>query len=209
MCKLTFDNGSYEGETNGFHNRHGHGKTTFDHGDTYEGQYKDNKRRGLGKYTWKTPKNLEPIYYEGQWENDEQSGHGKQIHANGAVYEGEFKDGKPVDTPGFLFVLFRNQIYASLFVIVISFFLFDMIWALILGITFAITALVNIAVKSPKEAEDFNGAVVIGLPTLIISYLIFGWKWMIILGIVGFFVFAAIHGKSEDKDKSEDKIKKK
>lgn len=37
--------------TNGFHNRHGHGKTTFDHGHTYEGQYKDNKRCGLGKYT--------------------------------------------------------------------------------------------------------------------------------------------------------------
>lgn len=34
--------------------------------------------------------------YEGGWENDKRSGHGKLTYADGTVFEGEFLEGEPV-----------------------------------------------------------------------------------------------------------------
>ena len=60
---------------------------TYENGDVYEGEWKDNNRHGFGKYTF--------IYgdiYEGEWRNNKNDGVGKYTWANGDVYEGEWKD---------------------------------------------------------------------------------------------------------------------
>jgi hypothetical protein len=55
----------------------------------YEGEYKDGKYHGKGKYTY-----VDGSVYEGEWEVDKKHGTGKFIFASGDVYEGEYKDGK-------------------------------------------------------------------------------------------------------------------
>ena len=60
----------------------------YDSGAVYEGQFKDGKQHGKGKYT--APDGYQ---YDGQWVNGVIQGKGKAKFPNGSVYEGEFKDG--------------------------------------------------------------------------------------------------------------------
>eukprot|EP00911_Craspedida_sp_UC1_P001797 UC1_evm1s1373 len=67
---------------NGFH------KVTFANG-VYEGEWKDGKQHGRGKYTFASGN-----VYEGEWKDDKRTGRGKFTWPSGDVYEGEWKDGK-------------------------------------------------------------------------------------------------------------------
>ena len=58
-------------------------------GDRYEGEWKDDKRNGQGKYFWPSGNR-----YEGEFKDDKISGQGKLFLPDGRRYEGEFKDEK-------------------------------------------------------------------------------------------------------------------
>eukprot|EP01118_Nematostelium_gracile_P010041 TRINITY_DN3421_c0_g1_i2.p2 TRINITY_DN3421_c0_g1~~TRINITY_DN3421_c0_g1_i2.p2 ORF type:complete len:235 (-),score=61.13 TRINITY_DN3421_c0_g1_i2:21-725(-) len=60
----------------------------FSDGSTYEGEYKDDNRNGLGTYHYKNGSK-----YVGNWTDGKRNGQGKETYASGDIYEGEFKDG--------------------------------------------------------------------------------------------------------------------
>ena len=58
--------------------------------DQYEGEYKNEKREGYGKYIWENGE-----YYIGQWLNDKENGKGIIYYKNGNIkYDGDFVNGK-------------------------------------------------------------------------------------------------------------------
>ena len=61
---------------------------TWSNGDTYTGEWKDNKRNGQGTYTW-----ANGAKYTGEWKIGRMSGHGKYTSAEGMTYVGDFIDG--------------------------------------------------------------------------------------------------------------------
>ena len=60
-------------------------------GAQYEGQYIKGKnvREGRGKQIW-----ADGSVYEGYWADSKANGRGRLIHADGDIYEGEWKDDK-------------------------------------------------------------------------------------------------------------------
>ena len=65
----TYDNGDkYVGEYKD-DEMHGRGTYTYDNGDKYIGEYKDNKRHGQGTYTF-----ADGEVWQGLWENGEFEG---------------------------------------------------------------------------------------------------------------------------------------
>jgi len=85
--------GTYQGQMQG-DQRHGQGKFTYPNGDTYDGQWIDNKASGQG--TFKTRGSL----YSGSWECDLKHGQGeerffedKEDKKTKLVYVGEFRQG--------------------------------------------------------------------------------------------------------------------
>ena len=64
---------------------------TLENGAKYEGEWDvvRNLRDGRGKQIW-----ADGSLYEGYWRNDKANGRGRLIHADGDVYEGEWKDDK-------------------------------------------------------------------------------------------------------------------
>ena len=67
-----------------------YGTQTFDNGDSYTGQFKDDKKHGKGILT-----SLNGRTYDGCWENDIPHGPGVATFPNGKTYTGEYKHGKP------------------------------------------------------------------------------------------------------------------
>ena len=63
------------------------GTYTYDGGDKYVGEWKDNKKHGQGTYTYP-----DGIIYVGQLENGDFNGQGSLTLANGDTYVGKFKD---------------------------------------------------------------------------------------------------------------------
>lgn len=53
----------------------------------YEGDFKDGRRNGKGKYMW-----ADGRVYEGDWVDDRKNGKGKYTWPTGRVYYGDFKD---------------------------------------------------------------------------------------------------------------------
>ena len=79
---------TYEGEWKDG-KRHGQGKFTYASGDTYEGEWKDGKSHGQGKLTYPGGNT-----YEGEFKDGKYHGQGKYANRHGRIYEGEWKDGK-------------------------------------------------------------------------------------------------------------------
>jgi hypothetical protein len=68
---------------------HGKGKYVYADGNVYEGDWKDDKKHGKGKSV-----NADGAVYEGDWKDDKKHGQGRFVYADGAVYEGDWKDDK-------------------------------------------------------------------------------------------------------------------
>ena len=70
-----------------FHNCFG--TWTFEDGDNYVGEWKDDKLHGQGTYTF-----LDGRKYVGGYRDGKQHGQGTETYASGSKYIGEFRDGK-------------------------------------------------------------------------------------------------------------------
>eukprot|EP01032_Pedospumella_encystans_P020893 gene20893-23726_t len=102
--------------------KHGVGKMVFPNGNTYEGEWFENKMQGEGTYTYKQAGDI----YSGSWFADKKHGPGtyefgadssvitgewvegqvttgQWVLKNAAVYEGEFKLGRPFGAGKFSF----------------------------------------------------------------------------------------------------------
>jgi hypothetical protein len=62
-------------------------KKLYSNGDSYEGDWINNKRNGQGTYTWK-----DGDIYEGEWVDNKRIGKGKMLYINGDSFEGEWID---------------------------------------------------------------------------------------------------------------------
>ena len=67
--------------------RHGPGVQVWPDNAKYEGEWRENKANGRGKF-WHADGDI----YEGEWEDDKANGYGIYIHVNGAQYEGYWKN---------------------------------------------------------------------------------------------------------------------
>ena len=65
------------------------GTHTWDNGEKYSGEWKDDKQHGQGTYTY-----IDGGKYVGEHENGNANGQGTYTFANGDKYVGEVKDGK-------------------------------------------------------------------------------------------------------------------
>ena len=86
--------GKYEGDLNARGERDGYGVFVADNGNTYEGEWKNDKRDGHGKAKYNTGD-----VYIGSWKNCKRHGHGSMYIENGDVYEGGWNNGFK-DGPG-------------------------------------------------------------------------------------------------------------
>ena len=83
----------YEGEIeNGKPN--GNGTCTLINGATYVGQYVDGLREGLGTFTWSIHAPDGGGVYEGGYKNNRRNGKGKRTYRDGSILEGYWKDNK-------------------------------------------------------------------------------------------------------------------
>lgn len=78
----------YEGEWKDG-KRHGKGKWAFEDGGMYEGEFSKGKLGGFGKCAFKIG-----TMYEGEWKDNKMHGRGKVKYASGSIYEGKFCVGK-------------------------------------------------------------------------------------------------------------------
>jgi hypothetical protein len=76
----------------------------FSNGDKYEGDWKDNKRDGEGKFINKKGR------YEGEFKDDLKEGKGTFFYNNGNVYDGYYKDNHKVKGLGTLYDSYGNII---------------------------------------------------------------------------------------------------
>lgn len=65
------------------------GKITWKDGSSYEGFFENDKFSGHGKYNWGNKRQ-----YEGEWKDGKMNGKGKLTYLDGSYYEGEFINGK-------------------------------------------------------------------------------------------------------------------
>jgi radial spoke head protein 1 len=82
--------GVYEGGRDASGNKNGLGRSLFVNGDMYIGEYKNNKREGVGTYFWASNGNI----YTGRWKNNLRSGVGRMIYTDGGRYYGTFSNDK-------------------------------------------------------------------------------------------------------------------
>ena len=75
-----------------FENLNGKYEVEFSHGSIYQGDWKDNKKHGKGKFI--SNNGTKTLVYEGEWEHGNIHGKGKMKYHNNSVYEGEWKHGK-------------------------------------------------------------------------------------------------------------------
>ncbi|MDA7546746.1 hypothetical protein N8870_07910, partial [Alphaproteobacteria bacterium] len=84
---FTSDN-IYEGEYRN-NKRHGIGKYTDYYSNVYEGEWKNSQKNGLGAF-----KGINNDFYIGEWKDDYYDGFGIYIYPNGDSYEGYWLEGK-------------------------------------------------------------------------------------------------------------------
>ena len=96
----TWENGNkYEGEWKD-NKQYGQGNFTWKNGQKYVGEHKNNKRNGKGIYTY-----LSGGKYEGTYLNNKKNGQGVYTHPNGKIEDGEWKNGK---LNGYAKVIYTN-----------------------------------------------------------------------------------------------------
>ena len=71
--------------------RNGEGNQTYQNGDRYQGEFKNNLRHGEGIIEYRSMNNS---HYNGEWSKDIQNGFGKYKMDNGDVYKGDILDNK-------------------------------------------------------------------------------------------------------------------
>ena len=81
----TWENGIYVGDDNASIEQE---TITYENGDVYKGELKDDQPDGYGTMTY-----ADGIVYEGEWKDGKRTGQGTQTMTNGDVYKGEFIDG--------------------------------------------------------------------------------------------------------------------
>lgn len=86
--------GKYDGDLNSQGERDGYGVFVADNGNTYKGEWKNDKRHGHGEALYNTGD-----MYIGSWMNCKRHGHGTMHIENGDVYEGGWNNGFK-DGPG-------------------------------------------------------------------------------------------------------------
>jgi len=69
----------------------GLGTITYDNGDQYVGEWKDDKYHGQGTYTHGPNTKSAGDQYVGEFKNDKRHGQATYTHANGNQYVGEWK----------------------------------------------------------------------------------------------------------------------
>ena len=80
----------YQGQHNNFDekNKHGLGRTEYQGGDMYEGQYVNGLKAGYGRYIWNSGD-----YYVGQFRMGTLDGKGLYVFASGTRRVGKFTKG--------------------------------------------------------------------------------------------------------------------
>ncbi len=73
--------------------RHGQGTYTWADGDTYVGEFKDTKRHGQGTYNW-----ADGDTYVGEYKDNKMHGQGTYTYANGVEERGYHMNGEYVPT---------------------------------------------------------------------------------------------------------------
>lgn len=86
--EITEDNGAiYKGQMLN-NKKHGKGFLLDIDGDTYEGEFKEDKINGFGIF-----KSKDGTIYKGNWINNQQDGNGFEKWEDGCTYEGNYKNG--------------------------------------------------------------------------------------------------------------------
>lgn len=91
LSQTEYTDGIYYGETNynsGFCQKNGRGKMIYNNGDTYDGEWINNKKHGRGIMIYK---NMDT--YDGSWENDMMDGYGTYKTIHNEIYSGCWKNG--------------------------------------------------------------------------------------------------------------------
>lgn len=68
---------------------HGQGIYQYCNGDSYEGEWKNNKKDGKGVYCYNNGDR-----YEGEYSEGRKNGHGKFVYSNGDIFEGQYLKSK-------------------------------------------------------------------------------------------------------------------
>ena len=85
--KFTFNDGRFEGQY--ILKKHGLGKYEWANGQTYEGEWYENKIHGFGVYKWPDGRS-----YRGEWKDNQMNGIGCYQWSNGRKYIGEYMQNK-------------------------------------------------------------------------------------------------------------------
>jgi regulator of replication initiation timing len=88
ICRNGVFMGTYEGDLNTEGQRHGFGVLLCDNGNSYEGEWKKDKRDGLGIARYSSGD-----VYDGQWQRGKRQGHGVMYIEAGDTYIGGWNNG--------------------------------------------------------------------------------------------------------------------
>lgn len=88
ICRNGVFMGTYEGDLNTEGQRHGFGVLLCDNGNSYEGEWKKDKRDGLGIARYSSGD-----VYDGQWSKGKRQGHGVMYIEAGDTYIGSWDNG--------------------------------------------------------------------------------------------------------------------
>jgi len=72
--------------------KQGRGVKTWPWGDRYDGDFMNDAKHGMGRYTWGARSAFAGDRYEGGFANDKRNGYGAYVWASGDAYAGPWKD---------------------------------------------------------------------------------------------------------------------
>ena len=90
---ISYENGhKYEGEIHDNNIRHGYGIMKMSNGDTYKGEYLNDKRNGYGKYVYRGAEDGEEEFYDGHFVNNKRDGFGVYTYITKTTYTGWWRE---------------------------------------------------------------------------------------------------------------------